>query len=390
MSSTVLAEMVSDLKRLIAVPSVFPPGDTSEICDVLAGMLSACGYEPRVVGPSARQRNVIAAIGQGTPEIVLCTHIDTIGPGTREQWSVDPFAGSVNDGRVYGLGAENCKGAAALFLAVAREIAHAGGPARGRIVFAFVGDEENLGTGGAKYLRDVQLVRPDVLIIGGPTGFEIGCEERGVVWLRVVTRGHAFHAGSPARGDNALLRAVRLINALEDRLQTRLAATRDAHFASTLSITRIAGGYETNTIPDRAWFELDRRTLPGESVEAAVAEVEAVLREAGEPEGMWSVETLISSSGFAPGREGPGVRAHKQAVAEITGQPAKFLLSEGASDGRHFAQDGIEILNFGAGLGDRCHSPDEYIALDQLELGFTIQMRALSMLTGGWRNGSSA
>ena len=321
---------------------------------------------------------------------MLCTHIDTVGAGTRQHWTVDPFTATIKDGRVYGLGAENCKGASAIFLAVARAIAQAGGPARGKIVFAFVGDEESLGDGGTKYLRDEMLVRPDILVGGWPDRPRDRLRGKGAAWIRIVTRGHAFHAGPPARGDNALLRAVRLINILESRLQPRLAARRDANFTSTMSISRVGGGYDINTIPDRAWFELDRRTLPDESVEGAVAEIEAVLREAGEPKDSWFLETLIASSGFDPGRDGPGVRAHRQAVEELTDHQARFLLSEGASDGRHFAKDGIEILNFGAGLGDRCHSPDEYIALDQLELGFSVQMRALAILTGGWRDGSAA
>jgi len=386
---SVVNELVRDLQRLIAVPSVYPPGDTAAVCDVLADMLAACGYEPVIVGPSARQRNVIASIGSGAPEIVLCTHIDTVGPGTRAHWRFDPFAGTVDEDRVYGLGAENCKGAAALMVGIARAIERARGPVRGRVVFAFVCDEENLGTGGAKYLRDAKLVKPDILILSGPTGLDIGCEERGVIWLRVEVRGHAFHAGSPDRGDNALLRAVRLINALEHELQPRLASRRDASFRSTLSITRISGGYETNTIPDLAWFEIDRRTLPDERTDAAKAEVEEILRRAGEPDGTWSVETLIASNGFDPGRDGPGVRAHRAAVEQVTGRPARFLISEGASDGRHFADDGIEILNFGAGTGERCHSPDEYLSLEQLELGYTAQLRALSLLTGGWRDGST-
>jgi acetylornithine deacetylase/succinyl-diaminopimelate desuccinylase-like protein len=389
MTETV-AEMTGYLDELLAVPSVFPPGDTAEICRVLAARLASWGYEPIITGPSARQCNVVASIGSGSPRIGLCTHIDTIGPGTRAHWSVDPFKATVKDGRVYGLGAENCKGAAAIFLAIARAVAQAGGPARGQVLFAFVGDEESLGNGGAKYLRDADLLRPDILVLGGPTGLEIGCEERGVVWLRVETRGQAFHAGSPQRGDNALLRAVRLINILEERLQPNLAMRRDAHFTSTLSITRAGGGYDINTIPDRAWFELDRRPLPGESIDSVVAEIKAVLSSADEPPGSWSLATLIASPGFEPGRAGPAVRAHQQAVAELTGREARFLVSEGASDGRHFAADGIEILNFGAGLGDRCHSPDEYIDLEQLEQGFAAQIRALAILTDGWKNGSTA
>lgn len=383
-------EMIAYLEALLSTPSAMPEGNTSAVADVIAAYLRGFGYEPQVVGPTGGATNVVASIGEGQPEIVLCTHIDTVGPGTLAHWSVEPFAATVKDGRIYGLGAENCKGAAAIFLAVAKALAEVGGPNRGKVVFAFVGDEENLGDGGARYLREHGLIKPSLFVVGGPSGFDLGCEERGVLWLSIKTTGHAFHAGSPSRGDNAVLRATRLIATLEERLQPELATRRDTYFESTMAISRIHGGHDINTVPDSCSFEIDRRVLPGEPVDVAIAEIEAVLRASGEPADKWSMEVLVASNGFMPGRDGPGVRAHQSAVEEITGKQAKFLLSEGASDGRHFADDGIEILNFGAGFGDRCHSPDEYIDIDQLELGFAIQMRALSKLTDGFARGEPA
>ena len=376
--------MVDLLSALLATPSAMPDGDTTAVCELIAADLIDAGLEPTIAAAPGGPANVVARIGTGTPELVLCTHIDTVGPGTLENWSVDPYAGTVRDGRVYGLGAENCKGAAAILLAIARTLASVGGPRRGSVVFAFVGDEENLADEGAGFLRSAGLVAPDVLVIAGPSGFDIGCEERGVVWGRVDVRGEAFHAGAPERADNALLRAVRLVGALERGLAPRLAGRRDALFQSTLAITTFASGHDINTVPDAASFAFDRRILPTEDADAALAEIEEVLRAAGEPEGSWSLEPLVRSNGFEPGRDGDGVRAHAQAVREVTGREPEFLLSEGASDGRHFARDGIEILNFGAGMGERCHAPDEYIEIADLAAGFDVQLRAIEIFCGGW------
>jgi acetylornithine deacetylase/succinyl-diaminopimelate desuccinylase family protein len=376
--------MVETLVALLNAPSAVPEGDTAEVCAVIAAELSDAGYEPQIVGPKDGPANVIARIGTGAPEIVLCTHIDTIGPGTLDNWTVDPFAATVKDGRVYGIGAENCKGAAAIMIALARTIAEAGGPREGSVVFAFVGDEENLSDGGAGYLRSAGLVNPDVLVMVGPSGFELGCEERGVVWVGVEVFGEAFHAGSPARGDNALLRAARLMNTLESELQPRLAERRDDLFQATMAITTFTSGQDINTVPDRARFELDRRTLPSEEAADAIAEIQSILESAGEPAGSWKLETLVESNGFEPGRDGPGVLAHLQAAEDVLGYRPPFLISEGASDGRHFSRDGIEILNFGAGLGERCHAPDEYMEIDDLTQGYAVQLRALEILYGGW------
>lgn len=376
--------MVEMLRSLLATPSAVPEGDTTAVCALIGAELIDAGYEPIVTSEAGGSTNVVARIGRGTPEIVLCTHIDTIGPGTVDNWTVDPFAGTVRDGRVYGLGAENCKGAAAILLAIARTLAEAGGPRRGSVVFAFVGDEENLADGGAGHLRARGLISPDVLVISGPSGFDLGCEERGVVWGRVDVHGEAFHAGSPARADNALLRAVRLVAALERDLSPRLAGRRDALFQSTIAITTFASGHDINTVPDLASFAFDRRTLPSEDADDAVAEIEEILRGAGEPEGTWSLTPIVRSNGFEPGRDGAGVRAHARAVQDVLGRTPSYLVSEGASDGRHFARDGIEILNFGPGRGERCHAPDEYIEIADLAEGYAVQLRALEIFCDGW------
>ena len=378
--------LVDTLVELLRAPSALPGGDTTGVCAIIADRLRASGYQPITARAPGGPANVVARIGDGAPEIVLCTHVDTIGPGTLESWTVDPFDATVRDGRVYGLGAENCKGAAAILLEVAASVAAAGGPRTGSIVFAFVGDEENLGDGGAKHLRDAGLVRPDVLVIAGPSGFDIGCEERGVVWATVDVYGEAFHAGSPHRADNALLRAVRLIATLEDVLSPRLAARQDDLFQSTLAISVLNAGGDVNTIPDHARFALDRRILPTEDAEGAVAEIAEVLEAAGEPTGSWTLRSPVMSNGFSPGRDGSGVSAHLQAVQEVLGHTPAFLVSEGASDGRHFAHDGIEILNFGAGSGERCHAPDEYMEIADLQDGYAVQLRALELLCGGWRS----
>ncbi|WP_309066125.1 M20 family metallopeptidase [Microbacterium sp.] len=378
--------MVEMLVSLLETPSAMPEGDTTAVCEVIAAHLADAGYDPVISRAQDGPSNVVARIGSGSPEVVLCTHIDTVGPGTAENWTVDPFAGTVKDGRVYGLGAENCKGAAAIMLELARTVMEKGGPRQGSIVFAFVGDEENLSDGGAKHLRDAGIVTPDVLVISGPSGFDLGCEERGVVWVAVDVYGEAFHAGSPGRGDNALLRATRLVHGLESVLQPRLAERRDALFESTMAITTFRSGQDINTVPDWARFELDRRILPSEEAEDVIEEIREVLSSLGEPEGTWVLEPLVLSNGFEPGRDGPGVQAHVQAVQDVLGYTPGFLVSEGASDGRHFARDGIEILNFGAGLGERCHAPDEYIELAHLSEGYAVQLRALEIIAGGWRD----
>src|SRR5690606_6783631 len=141
-------------------------------------------------------------------------------------------------------------------------------------------------------LRDTGAVRPDMLVLGGPTGLELIVEERGVMWARVTAFGCAAHAGEPAAGDNAIDRLLRLIAALDRELRPRLAGRIAGTKRSTVNLGRIEGGRNTNVVPDRAWAEFDRRLLPAERVEAAFDEMQAILDAAGEPAGTWSFELL--------------------------------------------------------------------------------------------------
>jgi len=373
------------LAELIRIPTPYPPGDSAAICAAIAARLRAAGYAPEIVGPDPVRRSVVAAIGEGRPEVVLNAHIDTVTPGRREDWRDDPFAGVVRDGRVWGLGAENCKGSAAVQIHLAEAVIARGGPAAGRIVFTFVGDEESLDVGGTRYLRDRGLISPDVLVLGGPTGCQLSCEERGVLWLRVACRGRSVHAGTPGLGDSAITRAVRLIHRLETELAPRLAERVSGPFRSTMSVGRIEGGHNLNAVPDTCTFEIDRRVLPEESVDDATEEVRTLLAAAGEPAESWHLERLVGTDGFRCAKDGPGIVAHADAIAAETGAPAAFLTGAGVSDGRHFADLPIEIVTFGPGGGDRGHRPDEYVEIDQLERAYRIHLDALDRLLGGWK-----
>jgi len=127
----------------------------------------------------------------------------------------------------------NCKASMAAQLWLADEIARVGGPKRGTVGFTFVGDEENLGPDGMAFLRESGRVKPDMLVLGAQTENQLITAERGVLWVAIETRGKAAHAGAPDKGDNAILRMLRVLAALERTLGERLPARRDGSMAST-------------------------------------------------------------------------------------------------------------------------------------------------------------
>lgn len=383
MDETALADALTGiLSELIAIPSPYPPGDTREICAFAARRLGEAGYAIETLCRREGVDNVVARLGGGGPSLVFNAHVDTVGVGERGNWRTDPFEATVTEGKVHGLGAGNCKGAMAVQIWLAEEIARHGGPRDGEIVFTFVGDEERLGHDGLHYLREAGAVRPDMLVLGAQTENQLITEERGVLWARLTATGRSAHAGQPAAGDNAIMRMTRLLAALDATLAPRLAERTQGDKRSTMNVGLIRGGHNTNAVPDTCIVELDRRLLPDEHYEEAFREMRDVIDAAGEPAASLGFELLTATNGFAAPADGPCVSALAAAIEARTGAPARFLSAVGVSDGRYFADDGIEIVNFGPGAGSEGHAANESVPIAQMADAASIQLDAVQRLVG--------
>ncbi len=375
------AEITAILGELIAIPSTYPEGDTDAISAYCAARLKSAGYA--VERPdSGGVANVVARLGKGSPSVVFNVHADTVNPGERAAWRTDPFQAHEQDGRIYGLGAGNCKGPMAVQLWLAEEVGRRGGPAKGEVVFTFVGDEESLGPNGLRFLRDAGHVKPDLLIVGAQTENQLVVRERGVMWTRLTTRGTPAHAGTPQLGDNAILRMLRVIAHLERTLAPAIAARRRGTLQATMSVGTLAGGSNTNVVPGLCTATIDRRLLPEELLDDAYAELRDAALAAGEPAGTVEAELLTGSNGFDSGTGKPGVAAFQAAIAATLRSPARYLDVVGVFDGRYFARDGIEIIDFGPGEGSEGHAPNESTPVAQLQQAALIQLRVLQNLLG--------
>ena len=196
-------------------------------------------------------------------------------------------------------------------------------------------------------------VRPDMLILGAQTENQLITEERGVLWLEVTTTGKAAHAGNPAAGDNAITRMTRIINKLESELTPQLATRVAGDKRSTMNLGLIRGGHNANVVPAACTLQIDRRVLPNEPVDDAFAEIKELITHADEPSGTVRVEFVTGTNGFSAPADGPCVSAFSAAIERRLGSPARFLNATGVSDGRYFADDAIEILNFGPVPGQK-------------------------------------
>jgi len=382
-------ELVSILSDLIALPSPYPPGTSVEICAYAAKRLKKAGYKVETATRTKGVDNVVArrkGKAKG-PVIAFNAHVDTVGVGERANWKSDPYKALVKGGLVHGLGAGNCKGSMAVQLWLAEEIARRGGPARGELIFTFVADEENLGPDGMEFLRKSGKVKPDALILGAQTENNLIVAERGVLWAKITTKGKAAHAGNPGAGDNAILRMMRLVGALQSYYDKALAKRTlkiqgGGAMRSTVNVGMFHGGHNTNVVPSACTVEIDRRLLPDEKVKAAFAELKKVIDGAGEPKSQYTVEFLTGTNGFFAPENGAAVGAFEAAVKQQTGRKVKFLNATGVSDGRYYADDGIEIINFGPGSGAQGHAANESVPISEMVEAAEIQLEVVQRLLG--------
>jgi acetylornithine deacetylase/succinyl-diaminopimelate desuccinylase family protein len=377
-------DLVAILSDLIALPSPYPPGTSVEICAYAARRLKKAGYKVEIATHKKGVDNVVArrkAKAKG-PVIAFNAHVDTVGVGERANWKSDPYKALVKGGLVYGLGAGNCKGSMAVQLWLAEEIARRGGPARGELIFTFVADEENLGPEGMEYLRKSGKVRPDALILGAQTENNLIVAERGVMWARITTKGRAAHAGNPSAGDNAILRMMRLVGALTSYYDKALATRVSGAMKSTVNIGMFHGGHNTNVVPSACTVEVDRRLLPDEKVKDAFKELKQVIDGVGEPKSQYAVEFLTGTNGFTAPANGQTVAAFESVVKDQTGRQVKFLNATGVSDGRYYADDKIEIINFGPGSGAEGHAANESVPIAEMVEAAEIQLEVVRRLLG--------
>src|SRR5262249_42289389 len=141
-------------------------------------------------------------------------------------------------------------------------------------------------------------------------------------------------------------------------------------------------GHNTNVVPSACTVEIDRRLQPDETVKDAFAELKRVVDGAGEPKAVYTVEFLTGTNGFFAPEGGRAVAAFEAAVKEGTDRKLKSLNATGVSDGRYYADDGIEIINFGPGSGAQGHAANESVPVAEMVEAAEIQLDVVRRLVG--------
>jgi succinyl-diaminopimelate desuccinylase len=379
--------LVQLLRELIWIPTVNPPGDGyGEFCALLKAVFGELGYATEIVRVPEDRLDELAPQGRGLPRPNLLATLDSGRPGPTihlnghydvvpvgNDWTRDPFGGEVADGWIYGRGAADMKsGLAAQVIAVE---ALRRTEWRGRIVQSAVPDEETVGVdnAGMGFLVEQGLLDDaDAVIITEPFGPDgVGIGHKGAIWGEITILGKQAHGSSPRLGVNAVEAMARYLATLDAELRPKLdervtdLGVTPPEPRSTLSFDTIRGGVATNIVPDRCSCTFNRRLLPGESLDAARAELLAPLKDV-----RHEYRELYATEPTLVGEDEPVVQAACRAVRELGLEP-RLLISAGSDDQRFVVhRAGItNSLVYGPGTTALSHISDERIAVEDLVLG---------------------
>jgi succinyl-diaminopimelate desuccinylase len=358
-------------QSLIRRPSVTPRDEGA--IDLLAGTLESLGFacQKLVFGEAgtADVVNLYARIDGRRPGRHFCFagHTDVVPPGDAAAWSVDPFAGAVEGGMLWGRGAADMKGAIACFVAaVAGFLAERGAEFRGAISLLVTGDEEGVSINGTRKLVDWLLARGeriDACVVGEPTnpaalGEMVKIGRRGSLTARLTVKGIQGHTAYPHLADNPIHHLVRMLHAVT----TEALDAGSAHFQpSTLQIASIdVGNPASNVIPAEARAVLNIRfndLWTGQSLGAW-------LRQKFDAEGgRYELHIEVSGESFLTP---PGLVSDLLAAAifKVTGRHPELSTTGGTSDAR-FIQRLCPVAEFGL-VGRTMHKIDECVAVADL------------------------
>ena len=322
--------------------------------------------------------------GRESPKLMYHAHIDTVPAGELARWSTDPFGGEVKEGRIYGRGAGDDKASVAAQIMALVTLARAGVPLNGCLQVAVVADEESGGLVGTKWLHDEGVLTPDYLVVGEQTNNRVAVGERVACGIDLTVFGQSAHGAMPWAGENAVLKAARALTWLQDKLFPKLQAKAVPFLPPpTLNVGKIQGGIQWSIVPERCKVEMDRRLIPGETREMAMAEIRALLDEFNETVEPLRYE-LYSAGEVAPNINTPPdepfvVRAN-ELLRLVSGEIRDLTGYVQTSDGRWLASDGIPIIIFGPSDPAVAHATDEYVSIAQL----TEATRFLTLLALNW------
>jgi succinyl-diaminopimelate desuccinylase len=393
-------DLIALSQDLIRIPTLNPPGrHYLDICQYLEARLGKSGFKTELIRARGTpgdsddypRWNIVARHeGQGSGECVhFNSHHDVVEVGNG--WSFDPFAATLEDGKIYGRGTCDMKGGLAASIIAAEAFIASHPTYSGAIEISATADEESGGFGGVAYLANQGYFDPkrvQHVIIPEPLNKDRIClGHRGVWWAEIETQGRIAHGSMPFLGDCAVRHMGAVIAEMEDSLFPLLASKTtdmpvvpDGAKQSTLNINSIHGGepvlpkdytgLPSPCVPDRCQMIIDRRFLLEEKLPEVRAEVIALLDHLKEtrPDFDYAIRDMHTVIPTMTERDAPVVQTVSRAITQVLGKGPDYVVSPGTYDQKHIDRIGKlkNCIAYGPGILDLAHQPDEWVGVEDM------------------------
>lgn len=392
-------EQVRFLQELVRVPTDTPPGNNAPHAERTAELLQAFGFDAEKHAVPAQAvkdyglesiTNLIVRRRYGDGRTVaLNAHGDVVPPG--EGWTHDPYGGEVVDGQMFGRATAVSKSDFSTFTFAVRALESLGLPLKGGVELHFTYDEEFGGEMGPGWLLQQGLTKPDLMIAAG-FSYQVVTAHNGCLQLEVTVQGEMAHAAIPDSGTDALQGAVHILQALY-QLNAEYKKTTSKVEGIThpyLNVGQISGGTNTNVLPGKVVFKLDRRMIPEENPAEVEASIRRVIEEAAAsfapPRGgkqlKVEVRRMLLANAMVPlAGNAPLVNAIQKHGEQLFGEAIPAVGTPLYTDVRLYVEQGIPGVIYGAGprtvLESHAKRADERVQLEDLRRATKVVARTL-------------
>jgi len=393
-------EQVRFLQELVRVPTDTPPGNNAPHAERTAELLRPMGFEAeKHAVPAAEVKaygletitNLIVRrhYGEGRT-IALNAHGDVVPPG--EGWTHDPYGGEIENGQLFGRASAVSKSDFSTFTFAVRALESLGLPLKGGVELHFTYDEEFGGELGPGWLLKQGLTKPDLMIAAG-FSYQVVTAHNGCLQMEVTVHGKMAHAAIPETGVDALQGAVQILQSLyaQNTLYQHVTSGVEGINHPYLNVGRIEGGTNTNVVPGKVSFKLDRRMIPEENPVEVEANIRQVIQQAaeqfnrGRAQGEQihvEIKRLLLAHAMKPlAGNAPLVHAIQKHGQEVFGEPIPAMGTPLYTDVRLYVAQGVPGVIYGAGprtvLESHAKRADERLVLEDLRRATRVIARTL-------------
>jgi acetylornithine deacetylase/succinyl-diaminopimelate desuccinylase family protein len=357
-------------KKFVQFDTQNPPGKEKELAQYVEEYLRSLGLNTELLDFLPNRPNLFAEykVNDKGKKFLFDGHLDTVPVGNSSLWTVDPFSGTLKEGKIFGRGAADMKGSIAAFVHALETLIDSGVELNGSVHMLLTSDEEISALGTREFLK--KGYSADASIVGEPSCLEVNVAHKGVARWRLKTLGKSTHASTPEEGVNAIYKMAKVLNELEKLAKSYSMSSRQHPLLGkpTLNVGTIVGGTKDNIVPDFCEITIDRRLLPGDRVEEVEREFNQLLSRlaSDDPSLKFELKLYHSHNPAETPSNHPFVILANLCVEKVLGERRPVKGFQATTEMSHLVEAGIPSIILGAGDIKVAHTVDEYVLVDEL------------------------